>query len=100
MTTTDPPPWSPDTAQTRAAAVIGTDGHLVAITASISNGLSALRLLGLPGAATGQTRDRVRAAVINSGQSWPSRTVTVTLRPAGLPKHGRGFDLAIAIGVL
>ena len=54
MTTTDPPPWSPDTAQTRAAAIIGTDGHLVEITASISNGLSALHVLGLPGAASSQ----------------------------------------------
>ena len=100
MTTTDPPPWSPDTAQTRAAAIIGTDGHLVEITASISNGLSALHVLGLPGAATAETRDRVRAAIINSGQCWPGRAVTVTLRPASLPKYGSGFDLAIAVAVL
>lgn len=100
MTKTDPPPWSPDTAQTHAAAIIGADGHLVEITANISNGLAALRVLGLPDAATAETRDRVRTAIINSGQFWPGRAVTVTLRPASLPKHGSGFDLAIAIAVL
>ena len=45
-------------------------------------------------------RDRIRAAIANSGEQWPQRKITVGLSPASLPKRGSWFDLAIAIGVL
>ncbi len=47
-----------------------------------------------------RARDRVRAALVNSGREWPNRRITVNLLPAALPKHGSGFDLAIAAALL
>jgi magnesium chelatase family protein len=55
---------------------------------------------GLPDAALVESRDRVRSAVVNSGEAWPQRRITVNLLPAHLPKHGSGFDLAVAMAVL
>jgi len=57
-------------------------------------------LIGLPDAALNEAKDRVRAAATNSGCGLPSRRITVNLSPAALPKHGSGFDLAIAIAAL
>ena len=58
-------------------------------------------LVGLPDASLSESRDRVRAAMVNSGQSWPAtRRVTVNLSPASLPKRGSSFDLAIAAAIL
>ena len=68
--------------------------------ATADDGPPGLRITGLPDAAVRETRDRVYAAVRNSGQPWPARAITVTLQPASLPRHGTGFDLAIAIAVL
>jgi magnesium chelatase family protein len=56
--------------------------------------------LGLPDAALSESRDRVRAALINSGETWPNKRVTISLSPAWLPKRGSGFDLAIAAALL
>jgi magnesium chelatase family protein len=75
-------------------------GHLVEVEADLSVGLPAVVLTGLPDAALHEARDRVRAAVVNSGQSWPNRRITVNLLPATLPKHGSCFDLAIACALL
>lgn len=97
---TSHPPWGPGTGSTRGAAIIGIDGHMVEAAASISNGLAAFDILGLPDTGIRETRDRVRAAVLNSGQRWPTRTITVSLLPASLPKRGTGLDLAIAVAVL
>ena len=57
-------------------------------------------LLGLPDTALVESKDRIRAALLNSGESWPNRKVTVSLTPAWLPKSGSNFDLPIAIGLL
>lgn len=54
----------------------------------------AAALVGLPDAALTESRDRVRAAVVNSGLPWPRRRITVNLSPASLPKRGDAFDLA------
>ena len=97
---TNSPPWGPGTGRAHGAAIIGAGGHLVEAGAAISNGPDAFRILGLPEPGTPETRDRVRAAIINSGQTWPARSVTVTLQPGSLPKHGTSFDLAIAVAVL
>jgi magnesium chelatase family protein len=75
-------------------------GHAVEIEADIENGLPALFLVGLPDTALREARDRIRAAIVNSGQSWPQRRVTVGLSPASLPKRGSAFDLGIAIAIL
>jgi len=57
-------------------------------------------LLGLPDAALSESRDRVRAAMVNSSETWPNKKVTVSLSPAWLPKSGSSFDLSIAIAIV
>ena len=75
-----------------AIALLGIDGAVVEIEADISQQLPAFVLIGLPDAALGEARDRVRAAAQNSGIPLPSRKLTINLSPAALPKHGSGFD--------
>ncbi|MBX6356603.1 MAG: YifB family Mg chelatase-like AAA ATPase [Micromonosporaceae bacterium] len=83
-----------------SVGLVGMTGHLVEVEADLADGLPALALTGLPDAALNEARDRVRAAIVNSGQSWPHRRVTVNLLPATLPKHGSAFDLAVAAALL
>jgi magnesium chelatase family protein len=80
--------------------LVGMTGHLVEVEADLSIGLPAVVLTGLPDTALNEARDRVRAAVVNSGQHWPNRRITINLLPAPLPKQGSGFDLAIACALL
>jgi magnesium chelatase family protein len=87
-------------ARTYAVALMGVAGHIVEVEAHIGSGLPATILVGLPDTALREARDRVRAALVNSKLSWPGRKITVGLSPASLPKHGSGFDLAIAIAIL
>ena len=87
-------------AKTLCMALVGLAGHLVEVEADLANGLPTLVLSGLPDAALSEARDRVRAAIVNSGERWPMRRITVNLRPAALPKQGSCFDLAIALAVL
>ncbi|MBL7497034.1 YifB family Mg chelatase-like AAA ATPase [Frankia sp. CNm7] len=87
-------------ARTLAVGVIGVDGHLVEVEAHLAGGLPGLALIGLPDAALAEARDRIRAAVLNSGQKWPDERITVGLFPATLPKSGSGFDLAMALAIL
>lgn len=83
-----------------SVGLLGVEGHLVDVEADLAQGLPGLSLVGLPDAALSEARDRVRAAVVNSGLSWPSRRITIGLGPAWLPKAGSGFDLAIAAAIL
>ena len=83
-----------------AVAVVGMQGHLVQVEADITPGLPAFSLVGLPDASLSESRDRVRAATSNSGHPLPQRRITVNLSPAGLPKAGTGFDLAVAVALL
>lgn len=87
-------------ARTRSVALLGVHGHLVEIEADIASGLPGLSLIGLPDAALAEARDRIRAAIVNSGRSWPSHRITLALSPADLRKHGSGFDVALACAVL
>jgi magnesium chelatase family protein len=87
-------------ARTHAIAVTGVRGYPVEIEASIENGPAGLLLHGLPDTAASETRDRIRAAVINSGHAWPQCRITVSLSPASLPKRGTSFDLGIAVAIL
>ena len=87
-------------AHTQSVALLGLDGHVVTIEVDIADGLPAYVLLGLPDAALSESRDRVRAALVNCAEIWPNRKVTVSLSPAWLPKSGSSFDLAICIALL
>ncbi len=87
-------------ARTHSIALVGVEGHPVEIETDIENGLPGLLLVGLPDTALREARDRIRAAIINCGEQWPQRRITVGLSPASLPKRGSGFDLGIAISVL
>ena len=83
-----------------SVAVSGVDGQLVEIEAYLGRGLPGVHLVGLPDTALQESRDRVRAAVANSGESWPSRRITLALSPATLPKGGSVYDIALACAVL
>jgi magnesium chelatase family protein len=87
-------------ARTYSVALVGVRGHLIEVEADIASGLPATILVGLPDTALREARDRIRAAIVNSGESWPNSKITVGLSPATLPKRGSGFDLAIAAAVL
>ena len=83
-----------------SVAVRGLDGDIVEIEADITSGLPGVHLVGLPDAALQESRDRVRAAVNNSGSSWPTVRLTLALSPATLPKMGSVYDIALAAAVL
>jgi magnesium chelatase family protein len=83
-----------------SVAVRGVDGEIVEIEADITSGLPGVHLVGLPDAALQESRDRVRAAVANCGNSWPMARLTLALSPATLPKMGSVYDIALAAAVL
>ena len=84
-----------------AASLLGTTGQPVLVEVHVGSGLPGFQIVGLPDVACRESRDRVRAAVLSSGLSWPSnKRVTVNLAPSGVRKGGSGLDLAMAIGVL
>jgi magnesium chelatase family protein len=87
-------------AHTWSVALVGLEGHLVEVEADISQGLPKTTLIGLPDASLSEARDRVRAAVVNSGERFPDRKVTIGLSPATLPKTGSHYDVAIALSLL
>ena len=87
-------------ARTFSVSVIGVSGRLVEVEADLSAGLPGLTFTGLADASVLESRERVRAAVLNSGFSWPNKRITVALLPADLRKHGSMFDLALAVSVL
>ncbi|PID76692.1 MAG: ATP-dependent protease [Deltaproteobacteria bacterium] len=87
-------------ARVESNAVAGIDGVCIEIEVDISNGLPIFSIVGLPDSAVRESRDRVKAAINNSGYSFPNRKITVNMAPADLKKEGAGFDLPIAIGIL
>ncbi|HEU4320698.1 MAG TPA: YifB family Mg chelatase-like AAA ATPase [Acidimicrobiia bacterium] len=87
-------------AATTAVALVGGDVRPVEVQVHVGRQQEQFKLSGLPDTAVREAKDRVRAAVVSSGLSFPNRTVTVNLAPARLPKSGTDFDLAIALGVL
>lgn len=87
-------------AKVTSAAVVGIDGRLVTVEVDLSPGLPVFSTVGLPDAAVREAKDRVVAAVRNSGFDFPVRRVTVNLSPADLRKEGTSFDLPMALGVL
>jgi magnesium chelatase family protein len=87
-------------AKTLGLALSGVAGQVVEIEADLSSGLPGLGFTGLADVSVVEARDRVRAAVLNSGIAWPNRRITVALLPADLRKVGSRFDLAITVAVL
>ena len=78
----------------------GMDAPQVRVEVDLSNGLPAFAIVGLPEAVVKESKDRVRAAILNCRFEMPSGRVTVNLSPADLPKEGGRFDLPIALGIL
>jgi magnesium chelatase family protein len=87
-------------AAAQTCAVVGLDGYIVQVEVDISQGLPAFNIVGLPDMAVQEARERVRAALRNSGCEFPLRRVTVNLAPADLKKAGPSYDLPIAVATL
>ncbi|MGI9093755.1 MAG: YifB family Mg chelatase-like AAA ATPase [Mycobacteriales bacterium] len=87
-------------ARARSVALLGVHGHVVEVEADLGRGLPGTTIIGLPDEALAEARDRIRAAIVNSGGSWPNHRITLALSPADLRKHGSGYDLALAASVL
>ncbi len=87
-------------AKALTCAIIGLDGSLVEAEVDISPGLPQFHIVGLPDAAVTEAKERVRAAIRNSGFDFPMRRIAVNLAPADLKKAGPSYDLSIAIAIL
>jgi magnesium chelatase family protein len=87
-------------ASLRTAAVFGIDACPVHVEVDVSFGFPSFTMVGLPDASVRESRDRVRAAIRNSGFEFPPHRVTVNLAPADVRKAGASFDLPIALGIL
>ena len=87
-------------AKIMSSAVNGVDGLMVEVEVDIAFGLPTFTTVGLPEGAVKESKERVKAAVKNSGYEFPPRRITVNLAPANLKKVGTGYDLPIALGIL
>ena len=87
-------------AKAKTCAVVGLDGYIVEVEVDISPGLPSFTIVGLPDTAVQEARERVRAAIRNSGSDFPMRRITVNLAPADLRKAGPAYDLPIALALL
>src|SRR3970040_2027662 len=83
-----------------SAAVVGIDAYRVLVEVDVAAGLPQWTIVGLPAGAVRESRERVSAALTNSGFQVPPRRVTVNLAPADTRKDGTAFDLPIALGLL
>ena len=86
-------------AATHAVTLDGLAGRPVEVEVDISSGMPATVVVGLADTIVNEARDRVRAAVVNSGTSWPDQRVTINLAPSTLPKSGSHYDLSIALAM-
>lgn len=83
-----------------SAHLHGLEGKIIEVEVDISTGLPSFDIVGLPGTALKESKERVRAAIKNSGFTFPLKRITVNLAPAHLRKEGSYFDLAIAMAIL
>ena len=83
-----------------STALCGIDGFTVNVETDISNGMPGFDIVGLPDASVKESKERIRAAIKNTGLVMPSKRITVNLAPAGVKKEGSHFDAAIALGIL
>jgi magnesium chelatase family protein len=84
----------------KSRALAGMEAPAVSVEVHLANGLPAMNIVGLADAEVRESKDRVRAALQNSGFEVPSRRITINLAPAELPKESGRFDLPIALGIL
>ena len=83
-----------------SSAVHGIDALLVEVEVDIASGLPQMAVVGLPEGAVKESKDRVRAALKNSGYEFPARKITINLAPADIKKEGSAYDLPIGLGLL
>ncbi|MDF3001785.1 MAG: YifB family Mg chelatase-like ATPase [Bacillota bacterium] len=86
--------------QVKSGSLYGLDSEQVMVEVDLSPGLPAFNLVGLPDISVRESKERIRAAMINSGFPFPSKRITINLAPAGTKKEGTHFDLPIALGVM
>lgn len=82
------------------ASLLGMEADLVTVETDLQPGLPAVNMVGLADTTIKEAKERIRAAILNSGFEFPKRRITVNLSPAGRPKEGSHFDLPIAAGIL
>ncbi len=87
-------------AKVESLAVMGIEGVVLEIEVDVAQGLPTAVIVGLPDAAVRESRDRVKAALVNCSYSFPPRRITINLAPADIRKEGPAYDLPIAIGIL
>ncbi|MBN1234045.1 MAG: YifB family Mg chelatase-like AAA ATPase [Candidatus Coatesbacteria bacterium] len=87
-------------AKCQSASLFGLDAYIVDVEVDISPGLPQFSIVGLPDGAVKEAKERVRAAIINSGFIFPIKKITVNMAPADLRKQGTSYDLSIALGIL
>lgn len=88
-------------AKVTSGATVGLEAKLVTVEVDIASaGLPSFTIVGLPDKSVEESKERVRAAIKNSGAEFPAKRITVNLAPADLPKEGPSYDLPIALGIL
>jgi magnesium chelatase family protein len=83
-----------------SSAILGIEAYIMEVEVDLGAGLPGFYLVGLPDASVKESRDRVKAAIRNSGLNFPNKKITVNLAPADIPKEGASLDLPIAVGLL
>ncbi|MCX7922364.1 MAG: YifB family Mg chelatase-like AAA ATPase [Clostridia bacterium] len=84
----------------KSCGLVGIDGYIVEVETDISSGIPAFEIVGLGDTAVRESKERVRAAIKNTGLEFPVRRITINLAPANQRKEGSAFDLSIALGIL
>lgn len=87
-------------AKIKSAGLFGVEGYTIDVEVDISNGLPVFDIVGLPDTSVRESKERVRAAIKNSGFDFPIKRITVNMAPADTKKEGSAYDLAIALGIL
>ena len=87
-------------ARVACRAQLGLQAPLVQVEVSLASGLPVFTIVGLPAPVVKESKERVRAALLNSRFEFPAGRITISLAPAELPKEGGRFDLPIALGIL
>ncbi len=87
-------------AHVKTLVIAGIEARPVIVEVDIQNGLPHFEIVGLASTAIKEARERVRAAIKNSGLEFPNRKIIINLSPADMKKEGSHFDLAIAVGIL
>ena len=78
----------------------GLEGHIIEVETDLARGMPVFNIVGLPDASIKESKERVRAAIKNTGYEFPLNRITINLAPANIKKEGSQIDLSIAIGIL